>query len=62
MNVKGDRPALRRPNKDPGRARPAKTKVQIAEWEIANERLDEALMHTFPASDALSIVQTVRGN
>ncbi|MEA2818035.1 MAG: hypothetical protein QOJ86_39, partial [Bradyrhizobium sp.] len=29
---------------------------------LADERLDEALRHTFPASDALSIVQNVRGS
>jgi hypothetical protein len=62
MNVKSDRPAFKRLNKDQGKLRPAKTKIQVAEWKIANERLDEALEHTFPASDALSIVQTVRSN
>jgi hypothetical protein len=60
MHVKSDRPASKRPNKDQGRARPAKTKIQVAEWKNTNERLDEALEHTFPASDALSIVQAVR--
>jgi hypothetical protein len=34
--------------------------VQGAEWELADELLDEALRHTFPASDALSIIQNVR--
>jgi hypothetical protein len=62
MNVKSARPTFKRPNKDKRRARPAKTKIQVAEWKITNERLDEALEYTFPASDALSIVQTVRSN
>jgi hypothetical protein len=34
--------------------------VQDAEWERVNDQLDEALGQTFPASDALSIIQTVR--
>jgi hypothetical protein len=62
MNVRSDRPAIKRPDKNLGKTRSAKTRVQVAEWEITNERLDEALRHTFPASDALSIVQNVRGN
>jgi hypothetical protein len=33
--------------------------VQSAERELADERLDEALRHTFPASDPLSITQNV---
>ena len=28
-----------------------------AEWRLADDQLDEALRQTFPASDALSIVQ-----
>jgi hypothetical protein len=33
----------------------------VAEWERRDERLDDALKQTFPASDALSIIQNVRG-
>jgi hypothetical protein len=62
MNVKSDRPAVKRLDRSHGKRGPARTKMQVAEWEITNERLDEALEHTFPASDALSIVQTVRSN
>jgi hypothetical protein len=62
MNVRSDRSATKRPIKDQGKTRSAKPRVQAAEWELADERLDEALRHTFPASDALSIVQNVRGS
>jgi hypothetical protein len=61
MNVRSDRPGGKRPIKDRAKARPAKPGAQDAEWERTDERLDEALRHTFPASDALSIVQNVRG-
>jgi hypothetical protein len=60
MNVRGDR--AKRPFKDQGKERSAKPRVQSTEWELADERLDEALRHTFPASDALSMTQNVRGN
>jgi hypothetical protein len=60
MNVRSDRSVIKRPIKD-RKARSAKPRVQAAEWERTDERLDEALRHTFPASDALSIVQNVRG-
>ena len=36
--------------------------AQDAEWERVNDQLDDALRQTFPASDALSIIQTVRGS
>jgi hypothetical protein len=39
-----------------------KPQVQSAEWKLADERLDEALRQTFPASDALSMTQNVRGS
>jgi hypothetical protein len=60
MNIRSDRPTIKRPIKDQGKTRSAKTRVQSAEWELADERLDEALRHTFPASDPLSITQNVR--
>jgi hypothetical protein len=62
MNVRSGRPVTKRPIKDRGKARSAKPAVRGAEWERTDERLDEALRHTFPASDALSIVQNVRGS
>ena len=37
-----------------------RSRVQDAEWERVNDQLDDALNQTFPASDALSIVQIVR--
>jgi len=66
MNVRGDRPVMKRVMKrlikDPGKTRAAKSRVQATEWELADERLDEALRQTFPASDALSVVQGARGS
>jgi hypothetical protein len=56
MNSSGNQPATRRSSK----TRPSKPKVPGAEWELADDRLDEALRQTFPASDAISIVQTAR--
>jgi hypothetical protein len=58
MNVSGSRPAAKRLTKVS--ARSAKPKVPEADWELADDRLDEALRQTFPASDALSIVQSTR--
>jgi hypothetical protein len=62
MNVRSGRSGIKRPIKDQGKARSAKPEVQGTEWHLADERLDEALRQTFPASDALSIVQNVRGS
>jgi hypothetical protein len=61
MNAKRDRSGIERPIKDQGKRRSAKPRVQGAEWDLADELLDEALRQTFPASDALSIIQNVRG-
>jgi hypothetical protein len=36
--------------------------VKDANWRLADEQLDDALRQTFPASDALSIVQNARGD
>jgi hypothetical protein len=38
----------------------ANTQEQDAAWENADERLDEALRQTFPASDALPITRSSR--
>jgi hypothetical protein len=62
MNVRSDRSVTKRLVKDRGKARSPKPRVQATEWELADARLDEALQHTFPASDALSIIQNVRGS
>jgi hypothetical protein len=62
MNVRSGRSGIKRPNKDQGKGRSAKPEVQGSEWDLADERLDEALRQTFPASDALSIIQNVRGS
>jgi len=40
--------------------RSTKSKTLDAEWERVNDQLDDALRQTFPASDALSIIQIVR--
>jgi hypothetical protein len=58
MNAKGDQPAPKRFAKADGRR--SKPKVPDTEWESADDQLDEALRQTFPASDALSIVQSPR--
>jgi len=61
MNVRSDRP-VKRLAKDRGKTRSAKTRVQDTKWEVTDERLDEALRQTFPASDALSIIQDTRSS
>ena len=53
MKSSGNQPATRRSSK----TRSSKPKVPGADWELADDRLDEALRQTFPASDALSMVQ-----
>jgi hypothetical protein len=50
-----------KPPKGRGKTRSAKPSAQGKEWELADQRLDDALRQTFPASDALSIIQNVRG-
>jgi hypothetical protein len=62
MKVRRDGSVAKRAIKDQGKTRSTKPRVQATEWELADERLDEALRYTFPASDALSIVQNVRGS
>src|ERR1700741_5432923 len=58
MNERGDRPPTKRltkSNKDSFR-----TQAPGAEWALADDQLDEALRQNFPASDAVSIVQSAR--
>jgi len=62
MKARSDRSATRRPTRDQRKARAEKPKVKNAEWELIDERLDEALRQTFPASDPLSITRNVRGS
>jgi hypothetical protein len=61
MNARSDRPVAKRPIKDQGKGRSAKPEARGTDWERTDERLDEALRQTFPASDALSIIQNIRG-
>jgi hypothetical protein len=62
MNDNRDRPVVKRRMKNQKTARSTRPGAQGAEWKRANEQLDEALRQTFPASDALSIVQIARGD
>jgi len=62
MNARTDRSAGKRLIKGQQKTRSAKPKVRGAEWELADDRLDEALRQTFPASDAISIIQNIRGS
>jgi hypothetical protein len=60
MNVRSNQPAMKRRSKDHKKILSAKPKVLKTEWEHADDQLDEALRQTFPASDALSLVQSAR--
>ena len=57
MNTRNDRSVVERPVKGQGEVRAGKARMRGTEWARTDERLDEALRETFPASDALSIVQ-----
>jgi hypothetical protein len=58
MNDKSDQSAT----KSRKNTRSARPPVTNAEWRRADEQLDDALRQTFPASDALSIVQSACGD
>jgi len=58
MSDKGDPQA----NKPKRNARSKKLQVKDASWQLADEQLDDALRQTFPASDALSIIQNACGD
>jgi hypothetical protein len=62
MNVRSKRSVTKRPIKHRAKARLAKPGAQGSERDLADELLDEALRQTFPASDALSIVQVARSD
>jgi hypothetical protein len=60
MNARSNRPAIKRPIRDQEKPRSAQPVAQATEWELTDDRLDEALRQTFPASDALSMIRNVR--
>jgi hypothetical protein len=62
MNDRSSRPFMKRRVKYREKSPSTKPSHRIAEWENKDEQLDDALRQTFPASDALSIVQNVRGS
>jgi hypothetical protein len=53
MNDKSDRST----NKRQKTTRSARLPAKYTQWLRADEQLDDALRQTFPASDAISIVQ-----
>jgi hypothetical protein len=60
MDDRSTQSVTKRPIKEPRKPR-TKQRLRGAAWELNDEQLDDALRQTFPASDALSIVQNVRG-
>jgi hypothetical protein len=58
MNDKRDRST----NKLQKKAYSARLPAKDAKWHRTDEQLDDALRQTFPASDAVSIVQSARGD
>jgi hypothetical protein len=60
MNAEGNQTATKRRRKDQEIIRSMKPKVPRTEWKLADDQLDDALRQTFPASDALSVVQSAR--
>jgi hypothetical protein len=62
MNGKSNRPVVKRRIKVREKPRSAKPGPQATECELTDDRLDEALRQTFPASDALSMIRNVRGS
>jgi hypothetical protein len=60
MNVRDNRPVIKRLTKDQRKPVPRNRECKVRKWELADDRVDEALRQTFPASDALSIIQNVR--
>jgi hypothetical protein len=62
MNDRSGQSFMKRQIKYQKKSGSTKPGGRIAEREDMDERLDEALRQTFPASDALSIIQNVRGS
>ena len=61
MNARNNPSVTKRLIKERKKLRSIKQRVQGADWKHADERLDDAPRQTFPASDALSMTQSVRG-
>jgi hypothetical protein len=59
VSVRSNRSAKRRRTERQANTGPSKSTTPM-EWQLADDELDEALRHTFPASDAVSVVQGVR--
>jgi hypothetical protein len=51
-----------RANKPKQTARSRRPQVKDTSWQLADEQLDDALGQTFPASEALSIIQNACGD
>jgi hypothetical protein len=62
MNGRSNRSVIKPPVKHQKQSRSAKPRAQATERELTDDRLDEALRQTFPASDPLSMIQSVRGS
>jgi hypothetical protein len=62
MKGGGKRSVTKRRSKLEENVPSAKTAVQTTEWELADDRLDEALRQTFPASDAVSMIRSAGGS
>ena len=60
MSDRSDRTIPKRRIKVQKKLRSTRSSALDAEWERVNDQLDDALRQTFPASDALSIIQIVR--
>ena len=62
MKDRTSRTILKRQLKVQRKPRSTQAIAQDAERQRVNDQLDEALRQTFPASDALSMIQIVRCN
>jgi hypothetical protein len=60
MDDRSSRSVTKRPIRDRKKIGSTKTGMERTDWQLEDERLDDALRQTFPASDALSIIQNVR--
>jgi hypothetical protein len=58
MNDKA-RPVANKPKRN---ARSKRLQAKDTNWQRTDEQLDDALRQTFPASDALSIIQNACGD
>jgi hypothetical protein len=62
MNGGGNPSVTKRRTKHQEKSPSAKPEVRTTEWELTDDRLDEALRQTFPASDAVSMIRSVGGS